>query len=249
MQQGIPQLLKSEFEERRTRNPNFSLRSFARWLEISPAQLSQLMSGKRPMTLKMARKISGRLGHSPAERLEFIKSTFPPWIEKPTKTVTLPEDQFRLIADWYHLAILSLTKIPKARPESAWVARRLGITQSQAREAMDRLCRLGLLETRPKFRQIRDPFSVESPIPSEAIRRFHKQILALASEKIDTVPIELRETQAITLAVNSKKLPLARKLIGEAIDKIEDVLESGLAGEVYTLSVQLFPLTKEGEAQ
>lgn len=43
----IAQWVKTEFENRKAKNPHFSLRAFSRWLDISPAQVSQIISGKR----------------------------------------------------------------------------------------------------------------------------------------------------------------------------------------------------------
>ncbi|HAG92455.1 MAG TPA: hypothetical protein DCL41_11310, partial [Bdellovibrionales bacterium] len=65
--QNAVEMLNSEFNKRKGRNPNFSLRSFAKWLKISPAQLSQMMTGKRPITINSAQKIGDRLGLSPIE--------------------------------------------------------------------------------------------------------------------------------------------------------------------------------------
>lgn len=62
------EFLKSEFTKRKTKNPNFSVRAFARWLELSPAQVSQVMSGKRPLTLKALEKINKKLDISPFEK-------------------------------------------------------------------------------------------------------------------------------------------------------------------------------------
>lgn len=247
--ENVAQLLREELRQRQTRNPNFSLRAFARWLQLSPAHLSQVMSGKRPVTLRMAEKIVSRLGLSPVERLHFLKSTLPGWVEDDAHLPTgpdrvLPEDRFRLIADWYHFAILSLCKLPGAQSDPRWIARRLGISQSQASEATARLERMGLLQLKPNFKQIGDPLRVTSEVPSEAIRKFHKQTLALATEKIDTVEAGRRDLNAITMSINASKLPLARKLIDECLSKVSAVLETGTATDVYTLSMQLFPLTQ-----
>lgn len=241
----ISNLLRDELKSRQAKNPNFSMRSFARWLGVSPAQLSQLLSGKRPMTIKMATNISIKLGLSPVEYSELLNSYLLESNRVPESQPisSLSEDQFRLIADWYHFAILSLTKLPRAKSDSQWIARQLGISVAEAREAVSRLIRLGLLEIKPQFRQIGSPVMVESSIPSAAIQKFHKQLLSLVIEKIDLVPLEDRDLQAVTMQVNRKKLPKARKIIDEAITKVMGLLESGPPSDVYSLSVQLVPLT------
>lgn len=241
--------LESEYKERKERNPSFSLRAFARHLKMSPAQLSQLMSGKRALSNKMADKIFGVLGASPEERQRLRASAYKSRLEMKegsSQRRNLAEDQFRLIADWYHFAILSLTRLNQASSDPRWISEKLGITQLEARQACERLVRLGLLELTPKFRQVGDPIEVLSEIPSAAIQRFHRQTLALASERVENTPLQLREFQSVTLAISPSKIPLAKKMIAEAIDEISMVLETKSPKEIYSLSVQLFPLTHGG---
>jgi transcriptional regulator with XRE-family HTH domain len=53
--------LKAEFRRRHKRNPSYSLRAFAQYLEISPSFLSQVLSGKRSMGVLTLSKVSKRL--------------------------------------------------------------------------------------------------------------------------------------------------------------------------------------------
>lgn len=239
------EMLKSELQDRQKRNPNFSVRAFARWLEISPAQLSQLMSGKRRVSVTMGYKIVEKLGLSPLER-QSLMTSLPGWVETKKDSARvrqLQEDHFRLISDWYHFAILSLTRLPRAEGQPLWVSSQLGISIETAREAMDRLVRLGLLQLSPTFQQVGDPLNVNSEDPSPAIRKFHKQVLQLAAEKIDTTENQYKDFQGVTLAIDRKKIPIAKKIIDEALNKITETLESGTSNDVYSCSIQLFPLT------
>jgi transcriptional regulator with XRE-family HTH domain len=50
--------LISIFNERKDKNPRYSLRAFARSLGVSSGQLSEILSGKRPLSHKLARRVS-----------------------------------------------------------------------------------------------------------------------------------------------------------------------------------------------
>jgi plasmid maintenance system antidote protein VapI len=240
--------LNSEYRKRKDRNPNFSLRSFAKWLDVSPAQLSQMMAGKRNITFRTLKKINDRLGLSPVNSQELIKILLRQknLISKPAekKVSQLREDHFLLISDWYHLAILSLTKIKGAKSDPRWVARRLGIKIDEAHQALQRLERLGILQIKPVFKQIGDPFEVVSEIPSAAIRKYHKQNLALSMEKIETIEVALRQFQSISVPMNPSILKILKKEIDEFLSRISDICENSQALEVYNLNVQLFPVTQ-----
>ncbi len=58
------------------------------------------------------------------------------------------------------------------------------------------------------------------------------------------VPLEKREYTSITMAIDPKNIPRARRLIDRFQDKVVAILESGEPTEVYNMNVQLFPLTQ-----
>ena len=64
--------LKSELERRLGQNSSYSLRAFARDLQISPGNLSEIVKGKRPLSKKNAQKIAGSLGLNPIEEEAFL---------------------------------------------------------------------------------------------------------------------------------------------------------------------------------
>lgn len=245
--QNPHELLASEFKKRKERNPNFSLRSFAKWLGVSPAQLSQMIAGKRPVTLKSMKKITERLGLSPSEKKSLILTFLQQkkFIEnsEEKKVLKMQEDQFRLISDWYHFAILSLSQLKGSHSDPRWIARRLGISVEQAHQALLRLERLGIVQIKPQLRQVSDPLEVVSHTTSEAIRKYHKQNMNLALEKIETVPNQLRQFQSISIPLNPKNLEQFKKLIDEFLNQASDLSEKYEGIEVYNLNVQLFPVT------
>lgn len=245
------EILASEFKKRKDNNPNFSLRSFARWLGISPAQLSQMITGKRNISLKTLAKINNRLDLSPLEKKSVLNSLLESKKHntriEDTKTLLMKEDQFRIIADWYHFAILALTKINNAKADPRWISRRLGISVSEANQAVIRLVRLGLLQTKEAFKQVSDPISVGSNVPSEAIRKYHKQNLSLAIEKIETIPNNLREFQSISIPVNLDSLKKYKVLIDQFLEEISQTSNKESGSEIYNLNVQFFPITKSME--
>lgn len=57
----FPEWLANKMAEDKARNPRRSMRAFARKLEISPSTLSEILSGKRSITSKMARRIAEKL--------------------------------------------------------------------------------------------------------------------------------------------------------------------------------------------
>jgi transcriptional regulator with XRE-family HTH domain len=64
--------LISTFNERKEKNPRYSLRAFARSLGVSSGQLSEILSGKRPLSHKLARRIAIALALTEEESQKLI---------------------------------------------------------------------------------------------------------------------------------------------------------------------------------
>lgn len=253
MVEDFKQYLQDELDTRKKNNPMFSLRAFARGLGISPAQLSQVLSGKRRVTLTTAKKITKALKLSPIEVervLETINSDLATTKRERTSDQSkyqLREDEFRLICDWEHFAILSLSELEENSSDARWIAGRINIPMSRAAEVRDRLVRMGIIEIRnQKLKQVSAPLVTTSDIKSDSIQRSHMTNLALAKQKLEAVDVSQREYTTITMASNPKKLKEAKQLIKDFKRKLTEVMEDTEKTDVYTLAIQLFPLTEQG---
>lgn len=225
------EMIRNELSERMRRNPRYSLRAFARATGVSHTVLSLVLSGKRTLSRKAATKLSGHLELAPRTG-EF-------------RTLTL--DTFAVISDWFHFAILSALELPGARWDAAWLSRSLRIGKLQARLAMERLARLGLVERGPggRWRQSGKPLQFDNRNSTAATRRFHRQLLERAIESLENDPAELRDFSAMTLALDPDQIPYAKERLRDfRRDLMRDLETRGGATAVYELTLQLFPVTR-----
>jgi plasmid maintenance system antidote protein VapI len=61
-EQDFRSFLQNELDKRCKKNPRFSLRAFARTLEVEPSALSKILHGKRALTPKMLMRMANQLG-------------------------------------------------------------------------------------------------------------------------------------------------------------------------------------------
>ena len=240
------QLLAAELMRRRSRNSLYSIRAFAKGLGLSKTTLADVLAGRRHLSRRNAEHVAARLSLSPAELQQMLDQIRP--ASRPrTEFLTLEEDRFSLIADWYHYGILSLAETRDNFADAAAVARRLGIPTGIAHQAIERLVRLGYLEIHGD-RMVRTTtgLTTSNDVPSAALRRHHHQNLQLAEASLENDPVDRRDISSITMAVDPRRLPEAKALVRQFRRKVCELLEGGESREVYTLSVQLFPLTKGG---
>lgn len=242
-------ILHRELNSRQLDNPLYSARAFAKSLGISKTSLAATLQRNRHLSRKNALKIATRLCFSPDETKEMlasIKSTAPQ-IDAPYPSFCLRDDTFRVIADWYHYAILSLAKMRTNRSSPEWIASRLGISSLDAKTGLDRLKRLGLIECNG-FRMRRRVGSLDTThdVPSSAIRKFHKQNLRLAELSIERDSVAEREITSLTIAFDPKRIERVRSMIRKFRTRMASYLESDNPSRVYNFSIQFFPVSSKG---
>jgi len=244
------EMLVREYHARRERNGSYSQRAFARALGVSPATLSQVMAGKRRLGPSAARVIAERLGWSGRRKERFLVGAVVARGEEETERTRLDAARFQAIADWHHFAILSLAEVKGARADAAWIAWRLGISESTARAALERLLTLGLVELRGKsFVQTGCPLTAGDGAADEAIRKHHRQLLRKAEDALDHLPVAARDFGAITFAADPAKLDEVRALARQFRREVALLMGEGRPRAVMALTVHVFPLSQPLEEE
>jgi transcriptional regulator with XRE-family HTH domain len=245
----IVEHLRRVFSERSKTNPSYSLRAFARSLELDSSTLSAILNGKRPVSIKMARKLIEGLGVTdPKEAQMLLLST----LTGESEELDIPYTELALeaaeaISGWQHFAILSLLEIKtfKATPKN--IASRLNIQIGIVLECLARLEKLNLVAKREDHIWTVTGKDMATPIdvPNKAIREGNRQYIMKSLESLENDSVDLREISGVTLAVSKARLKDAKKLIRDFQMRLATFLESGHKTAVYRFNVQLFPLSKE----
>ena len=117
MKQALVDFLHNEFERLKGRNPSYSLRSFAKKLQVNPSALSEVMNGKRMPTSRFGGVVSKALKLSETEHQRLVgnlpkknTSSLMNQIARDSSYLQLERDQYEVIEHWHYFAILSLTE-------------------------------------------------------------------------------------------------------------------------------------------
>lgn len=250
--------LQRELLNRCKRNPRYSIRSFAAALKTDHSSLSQILRGTRKITSTMVVRLGKALGLGPHEIAPFLRALSPERQLLGGATGTgavalefrdLSLDTFIAISDWYHDAILELTRLRHFKPDPRWIAHVLGITVSEVRAASERLIRLGLLEI-GKDGKWRDASGDNLAYPAGdfadvAFRKLQKQILGRSLEAIDAFPLSARDHGSMCMAIRASDLPAAKKRMRAFREDLCRFLQrpGGPPDRLYQLATSLFPLT------
>lgn len=236
-------LLLQELERRTLANPKYSLRAFARDLEIHSGTLSSIMNEHRIVGPKVLSHLLVKLPLPAIEK----KRLFAELIAQPSgdsSSVILDEEVLSIVKDWEHYAILSYLQIRKAKHAPGDIAKALGLTQAQVLRAIQNLERTNLLKREGKSLKVTHKSLITTRgIPSPALREAHAQYIDKAKSALENFAPSERDITGITLPISHKNLNKAKELIQQFRSELSELLAQGDADSVYRLNIQLFPLT------
>jgi len=218
-----------------------SLRKLALRAEISTGKLSEILNEKKPLSPYYISKLSRALELNSTDHAQKV-SNFKE-VSRPDRM--LKEDELCFIQQWYHLAILNLIKTENTSSSAKWISQRLLITEEETTQALERLTRLKLVEEKDGQLVRTNGFTTTTNnIPSEVIRTMHEEMIKKSLKAVRDVSVDFRDISYITMAINPEKIKKAKEEIKLFRRKIAKILETDPSTEVYSLCVQLIPLTK-----
>ncbi len=259
-------ILKKILEDKQSANPRFSLRAFAKQLDLTHSALNQVFKGTKNLSPETAAKISRKLKMDPIEGEHFytlvqmenakdpeLKKQF----EKKLKTMKgsratskMKPDEVELIPEWYHHAIIGMTTLAENLTAKN-ASKRLGIPEKSAQAALEALGKLGLIKADAKgvWHPTNDHL-VDVTLPgksSDAIKT-HQTILAHAAKALVEQPRDERVSIISHLAFHKSRIPEARELAHEFMRKMQllsdEAKDDGLApDQVYAFIVNYYNVT------
>jgi uncharacterized protein (TIGR02147 family) len=239
--------LQNDLVSRMKKNPKYSLRAYSKFLGVNSGTLSRLLSGSRPFTPQLIKDFCSRLSLEPEKTLSFLHQVSRTPARPLVKFDQIAIDHFHVIADWYHYALLELTRIDDFESSAQFVSKALGVPVMEIKAAVERLVRLGYLEIQNgKWVDCSGLIStVGQEWTTPALRKLQKQVLEKAIEALELTPYEKREQTSLTMAIDSKQLPKAKKMIRKFNEEFTALIESAKKrDQVYHCSVSFYPVTQ-----
>jgi uncharacterized protein (TIGR02147 family) len=263
------ELLKHLYAQSKLRNKNFSYRFFARMAGFASANfLKQVTDGKSKLSEKSIQKfIKGFklnleegtffrhlvfLNQSATASEREIHAREILRCRSYRKIHPLKETQYKYFSTWYYVSVRELVNFPDFRENPEWIARSIvpAISVEQAREALEVLLALGLLERNDEGRLVQSTKNLTSMdhVVSASLAHCHKELMKRASESIDRIPRDKRDISFVTFAMSEKNIQKIKSLIDAfRKDLLEAVAAEAPCDSVYQLNLQLFPTAQSGK--
>lgn len=247
MKHQIVGVLTNIFNKRKQRNPKYSLRSFARDLEISPGRLSRILNEKDEPGPKFIDAILKTKTLGPAEREEIQKSvqnSRNPFTHiRDNEELSLDKDEIQIV--WSCMAIFSLLNAHRKGFSEHVIGERMGLTKTQTKE-----CLAFLL----KNKAIKQTGSGDYVSATDKVMMPRKQMVDLYYSHVDFLKNTFARSQEIsrgeslygnmTAALTEESVKKVKKILIAALTKITK--EASTAGEkrVFHILAEVFPVDK-----
>lgn len=244
--------LKEQFSLKQKSNPHYSLRAYARDLDIHPATLSQILKGNRGLPLKNSARVLSALKLDTSEKSLFLDSFIKTRsslnsirIEPMKDQMILNESHYKIIAEWEHYAVIELFELDHFEVTVETVAEMLGISHLRSEVVIENLLLGGLLSRDPKGSLVRQCSNIRTTedLRNQALVDSHIESMKMGIEKIKELDVELRDFSSNTFAADVHRLPEAKAIIREFRQKMAALFNQGEKNGVFQVCIQLYPLT------
>jgi len=254
-------ILNQEFDSRKNLNKMYSLRAYARDLEIPASNLCCILSGKRGMSVEKSYEVACKLGLKGNEKDLFItlvekeharrkveRLRAEKLLQTSLKYNQIDNFSFDLISNWYYFAILAAMDLHHYDGSQLFLSEHLSLDKEIVKEALATLLKIKLIIKEDGHYKLQAfNLRTDTDFPSMALRNSHKQSLKQAIDSIDEFEVEDRDITSMTMAIDKRKIAEAKKRITKFRRELCEFLESGEKNAVYNLNIQLHPLTNKDQ--
>lgn len=251
---------------KQSRNPAFSIRAFLKRAAVSsPSLFKQIVTGERNLT---EQTLAGFLAamHLPPQEADYFRALVHfnqahtseekqlqyerlRELGSHAKVRIVGEDSYAFYQHWYTPVIRELVCMQPFGDDFAALAKRLRptISASEAKASVRTLIQLGFVTAKPDGTYIQnDPLlHTGFEVHSLAVRGFNRQMVQLAGEALDRIPVQERNVTGVTMSVSPRTYGLITEEIRAFQDKILRLVESDPeADRVCQMNIMLFPVSQ-----
>jgi uncharacterized protein (TIGR02147 family) len=240
------QKLIEAYSAKKEFNNSFSMRAFSKRIGVSSGALTEIFQNKRRVTITTAKKILSNLNYSPIEIEDFFQAKKHNNKKRDFKDLTI--DQYEVLSNWQYLALLNLLELPEGDHSAEALAIRLGLPTKKIQEYLERLLKLEMIEGEgERYKRTFVRYQTSEDISNSAIKKYHRETLALSEVALREIEPELRDFSSIVIKMNLKNIKKIKKLIREFQDEVSELVENDSPEDICHLNVHLYPVTKNNK--
>jgi uncharacterized protein (TIGR02147 family) len=251
---AVPPYLRSMYQWHKKNVPGFSLRLKTSHLrKCSPSLVSQVMHGKRKLTLDRVEAFGDLFELSAEERVYLTR-----WVGAERKPVLPPAEskpkrrrltgQNHLLSHWTHLYVKDSSRLRGFQPSPATIHRLLGglVSPRQIERSLKFLFREGFLRRTMEGRIVENEVLMTSTDEKAdtRIQNFHRKALDVAQRGLRRIPVNRRQASTILLPLNESSYLEVKAKLKRYYEELLEFAEQHQGDEerLYQITIHLTPI-------
>lgn len=163
----------------------------------------------------------------------------------------LGQDHFEYYSKWYYVAVREIFATKQIKLDAKAIAAQLipKVSEPDVKKAIDTLLRLGLIKKQNNYYvQVDKLITTGDEVSSSAVADYHKNMLSLAADSIDSIKRELRDISSVTVSLSPENVTELKTLIQKFRKNVLELSEQDQKKlNVYQVGIQMFPLSQTKE--
>lgn len=246
----LKKILERKFNELKKKNPAFSLRGFAKKIDIDHTTLSRILRSERQMTALVAEKLIKQLVLN-CQEAEYVRDLVQSKSQNRRnkawrKHIDIEEAKANVLREWYYGAIATLMLTEGFKLDPTWISSRLRISKETAKRALETMKLLDLYDVTPEgdvlVKQQNLKFEPEM-ISKEIVHGVQAQHLELVMERLKKLDTKGTFGNSSVFASTPEKMKDMQALLNEFSSDVMGMMEVGEKTEVYIAAVHVIPIS------
>ena len=248
LQRLLIKVLKDEYRELNVRNSSYSLRAYAKRLQLAAPELNSFLHRKRKFSVKKSLKILKNTNLETKKKdklIDFTKSYKPKFEVYSCSKIynKISEENFSIIKDWYYYVILCTLEINTKGITKESLSSKIEISDEELSRALIELERLDLIsKDGTMYFHAGKNISIERPDNPHFLKQHHRQNIERALSAFDTCDNKTISISGTTFSIPEDKVSEAFSMIDDFRKYFACYFADHDADSVYRLNLQLFPM-------
>jgi uncharacterized protein (TIGR02147 family) len=263
------EFLKDHYEANKARNPFHSFRFISSKTGLDSSFYVKVLQKQMHLSLKSLPCLINFLNlnkkeseyftllvrFNRADKKEEMKRCFENIIEfRNLRTNTLDAKKYEYFSKWYYVVIRELLNFTEFDGNYKALAMKLNppISESEAKKAIDLLCKLGLIRKNNEgFHELTEQFvTTGESWNSIAVENFQREMLHLAEDSINNIQKNNRETSTITVSISWECFKAMKERLREVRKELLEMAKIEREPDgVFQINFQIFPLTSSNRGK
>jgi uncharacterized protein (TIGR02147 family) len=261
--------LRDYYADHKSRFSFFSNRHFCQKAGIkSPSLYQEVVDGKRNLTSRtIGAFIKGlsltdldatcftalvHLNQSKSDKEREVFLNELKRFRNKVKQEVIAADHYEYFAHWYNPVLRELACTIEWKDDYEYLGKMLtpSVSKKEVQESIELLVHLGFIkkDTNGKYLQQSAAITTGSHVRSVGIRSLNRQFSELGTRSLDTVNPAERHVSSMTIGISADSFRKIEQEVEEFKERIRRIVDDDKkSDQVYSLNVQVFPLSRKNK--